>query len=381
MTAVAHFRTPFLSATETFIYQYLSRLGGEARPVVFTQKRENAESFPWDDVVDYSAPRGSWNWAKDNLWKRLAGRRNKPLLDMLRRRGVRVMHAHFGPEGWELLDVRRDAGLPMVTTFYGFDISKLPRVEGWKERFARLFSEGDLFLVEGPHMKKCLAALGCPEDKIRIQRIALDLSRIPFRVRPARAQGPARFLFCGRFTEKKGLLESIKAFGLLAEEGRVDFEYRLIGDGPQKAEAEALAAAPGLAGRVVFLGRKTHAEFYEELAKADVFVSPSVTASDGDTEGGAPTTILEAQAAGLPVAASRHADIPAVVVDGKSALLSEERDVPGLARNLGRLMDERNLWEPFGRAGRAHVENFHDIVKEASRLETVYGALMAGRRP
>ncbi len=378
---VAHFRTPFLNPTETFIHQYLRRLGGPVRPVVFTRRRENAAASPWDDVVDYAVPRWSGAWVVDNFWKRLAGRRDVPLLNALRRRDAALLHAHFGPEGWELLDVRRGSGLPLVTTFYGFDMSKLPRLAEWRERYARLFREGDLFLVEGPHMKERLAALGCPAEKIRVQRIALDLSRAPFRPRAPRAGAPAVFLFCGRFTEKKGLLESLKAFGKLAAGGRKDFEYRVIGDGPQKEEALRLAAEEGLGDRVRFLGRKGHAEFYEELSRADVFVSPSVTAADGDTEGGAPTTILEAQAAGLPVVATRHADIPAVVREGASALLSDERDVEGLARNLARFMDERSLWESFGRAGRRHVEDFHDIDKESRNLENIYVSLLEGGRP
>ena len=61
---------------------------------------------------------------------------------------------------------------------------------------------------------------------------------------------------------------------------------------------------------------------------------PSITAQNGDTEAGAPVAILETQATGLPVISSYHADIPEVVVDGKSALLAPERDVGTLAKHL-----------------------------------------------
>ena len=57
-------------------------------------------------------------------------------------------------------------------------------------------------------------------------------------------------------------------------------------------------------------------------------------AKNGDTEAGAPVAILEAHATGLPVISSYHADIPDVVVDGKSALLAPERDVGTLAKHL-----------------------------------------------
>ena len=54
----------------------------------------------------------------------------------------------------------------------------------------------------------------------------------------------------------------------------------------------------------------------------------------GNLESCAPVAILEAQATGLPVISSYHADIPEVVVDGKSALLAPERDVGMLAKPI-----------------------------------------------
>jgi hypothetical protein len=64
------------------------------------------------------------------------------------------------------------------------------------------------------------------------------------------------------------------------------------------------------------------------------FILSNITALNGDTEGGAPVAILEAQATGLPVISSYHADIPEAVVGGKSALLAPERDVGARAQHL-----------------------------------------------
>ena len=82
----------------------------------------------------------------------------------------------------------------------------------------------------------------------------------------------------------------------------------------------------------------------------------NITAQNGDTEGGAPVAILEVQATGLPVISSYHADIPEVVVDGKSALLAPERDVETLAKHLWYLVEHPDVWGAMGRAGREHVE-------------------------
>ena len=81
---------------------------------------------------------------------------------------------------------------------------------------------------------------------------------------------------------------------------------------------------------VHWTGYKPHDYFLEMLYQADLFLSPSITASNGDTEGGAPVAIIEAGASGLPVISTRHADIPEVVLDGHTGLLSPERNVHGL---------------------------------------------------
>jgi len=105
---------------------------------------------------------------------------------------------------------------------------------------------------------------------------------------------------------------------------------------------------------------------------------PSVTIKNNDKEGGAPVAILKAQASGLPVISSYHADIPEVVVDGKSALLAPERDVETLAKHLWYLVKHPDVWGTMGRAGREreHVEQEYDVMVQVGKLEEIYGKLV-----
>src|SRR5262249_29160085 len=119
-----------------------------------------------------------------------------------------------------------------------------------------------------------------------------------------------------------------------------------------------------------------HAQYVRELAAADIFLHPSVTAADGDSEGGAPTTILEAQAVGGPAVATHHADIAYGVRGGGSALLGRRRDCPGLGGALAGLIDHPERWAAMGEAGRRHVAAYHDIDREALRLEECYAGLI-----
>ena len=74
-----------------------------------------------------------------------------------------------------------------------------------------------------------------------------------------------------------------------------------------------------------FIPQLNYMDYPEELQSYQVPLQPSQTASNGDMEGGAPVSLLEAQAAKIPVVATRHADIPTYVLDGKTGLLAQEK--------------------------------------------------------
>jgi len=61
-----------------------------------------------------------------------------------------------------------------------------------------------------------------------------------------------------------------------------------------------------------------------------------------------------------------------ITCENESALLSPERDIEGLAKNIRLLFDNSELWATMGKKGRKHVEKFHDVVKEVIALENIY---------
>jgi colanic acid/amylovoran biosynthesis glycosyltransferase len=155
----------------------------------------------------------------------------------------------------------------------------------------------------------------------------------------------------------------------------VDLTFRIVGDGELREAVEQTVREYRLEAVVRLLGMRPYPDVLRELDAADLFLAPSRTAADGDTEGGAPTILLEAQAAGLPILSTRHADIPEVVAEGESALLVSEGDWQALADDLTQLSHTPERWAEMGRAGHAHVAKAHDIRVEARRLEELYLAL------
>jgi colanic acid/amylovoran biosynthesis glycosyltransferase len=272
-----------------------------------------------------------------------------------------VVHAHFGPIGCEMIPIARTAGLPLVTSLYGVDAAVLPYLPQWRSRYERLFREGNLFLAEGPEMRKKVIAAGAPAGRTLIHPIALDLMKYP-RWAP---DGQATVLFVGRFVEKKGLVDAIAAFGrarAMVPRARMT----IVGGGGGEDEARALCSQLGLGESVEFVGMRPHADVIRRLTAAAVFIHPSVTAADGDSEGGAPTILLEAQAIGTPIVTTRHADIPHVVPAGPAVWLTGEHDVDALGRALVAALQQQTP------SSAVHVIAHHDIAQVATRLEDIY---------
>jgi colanic acid/amylovoran biosynthesis glycosyltransferase len=372
----AHIHNCFFEKSETFIHNVTANLR-RFYPVFIAWDYRNLEQFPIPpaDRFSLTLTPGSWRWLLQGSGRRFLGR-ELPAERFLKKRHARLLHAHFGHDGVWALRLKRALHLPLVTTFYGHDMSQAFSLASWEKGYQALFNEGDLFLVEGPHMKKRLSEIGCPAEKIVIQRIAVPMTELPFRPRPAKKNGEkAVIVFSGRFVEKKGLLIALRAL-LKVRLTHPDFEFRIIGDGPLKPEIEQEIRNQGMSAYVRLLGFLNYSDYLDQMKIADLFLHPSVTAADGDSEGGAPTTILEAQALGLPVLSTRHADIPYVVDPGQSALLSSERDSEELAANITLLLADQDCWARMGEAGRRHIETFHDASREIPRLEARYAELI-----
>jgi len=384
---VIHSTSRWLSQTQTWMYNHIRHLPKEIESHIVCQRVENLDQFPLPNI--HCWPGESLLSRKLCGFLRLAG----VSCDLMYATkiascvGAQVLHSHFGNRGWEMLPVAQRAGLKHVVSFYGYDLTKLPnRKPVWRDRYLQLFEEGDLFLCEGPHMADVLAGLGCPRKKILVQRLGVDLFNLPFR-KPQRAQGdPLRILIAGRFSEKKGFKYALEAIGELLRKGR-DIHVSIIGDATphsntidEKKVILSTIEKYGMSSRVKLLGFKPHSYLIQSFCEHDVLLSPSVSAADGDSEGGAPVTIIEAVAAGLPVVSTYHCDIPYVVGGNDGAFLAPERSVDVLCQKLDDLYKYPHLGREKSISARRHVEKNYDLVEQSVLLAEKYRSLVSTSR-
>jgi len=379
---VAHSIDAYMGLSQTFIYEYLTHASA-FRPLVFTDRIQNRDAFPFQPIIAAErVSRYSWWWLVNGLSYRVQPDQFFEhwlyFAHKAKQYHVALIHAHFGPAGVKMILLKEKLGVPLVTTFYGFDVSRLPQDQRWRDRYLTLFERGDLFLVEGPYMQQALEQLGCPPEKIAIQRIGVDLSRYPFRLRSFQLKKEKlALLFCGRFTEKKGLLVALHAYQNIARH-YPNSEFRIIGDGEQRDEVTAFIQRAGLSRKVILTGSLSHSACLQEMERAHILLQPSQLARDGDSEGGAPTVLLEAQALGLPVMTTTHADIPHCLPPDYGPFLAAEGDVAGLVRNFQRLLEDQRLCRQLAVAGRAFIMKNHDINMLAAQLERRYDRLLSG---
>ena len=182
-------------------------------------------------------------------------------------------------------------------------------------------------------------------------------------------------LICAEFREKKGIELGIRAFGRAIDGKPVDCRLHIIGDGSGRHRIEAAIEESGLGERVTLAGRQPYNKVLEALRDSHLLLQPSLTAADGDAEGGAPVILLDAQASGLPVVSTVHGDIPEYVLDGESGYLAPEGDVDGLTEQLRRCLFAPDAWERLGRSGRRHVEENYNARSQAAALEEIYDKL------
>lgn len=387
----AHYKAgSYLPLTEGWIHGQVGRLE-RYEPVVWCHWRENQDVYPVPRTRDMGlGPEAGRLWYKLNWHSYLRLKFYPPMAWYLWRDRPCLIHAHFGPAGYDALRLARLARVPLVTSFYGFDLDSLPsRWPKWSRRYRDLFTHGDLFLAEGAHMRDRLIGMGCPEERVLVKHLGADLERLPFQPRRLEEDGEVRVLLAASFREKKGVPLAVEALGLAVQsDPGMKIRLTIIGDArpdnpaelAEKSRLIELVREYRLEDRVDLLGYRPYSTFLEQLYASHIFMAPSRTASDGDCEGGAPVSLIEASASGMPIISTFHCDIPEVVMDGNSGFLVREGDVEALAERLAFMVRDPGLWEKMGAAGRRHMEEQFDQERQARKLEDIYDHLTKGDR-
>jgi glycosyltransferase involved in cell wall biosynthesis len=356
------------------IYRQITGLE-KFRPVVIAQKRENAERFPFHPVHLAGKPwlhflRRFWfRTVRDAPWQ-ISHRDLAALKRLLEETEAQLLHIYFGHIAVHLLPLILHWRRPTVVSFHGADVLVELDKPHYRAATHEMLAAARLVLVRSQSLARALTALGCPNDKIRLQRAGIPLAEIPFQPRIWPNDGRWRLFQAGRLIEKKGFRTSLRAFAEFQRENPAA-EFVIAGEGPMRHELELLARELGIEERVRFAGFLSQERLREQFYRSHIFLHPSELGADGNQEG-VPNSMLEAMASGLPVFATRHGGIPEAIEDGVSGVLVDERDHASLAQALCDWTSRLQKLDQLARAGARAVREKFEQRAQVRVLEEIY---------
>jgi colanic acid/amylovoran/stewartan biosynthesis glycosyltransferase WcaL/AmsK/CpsK len=361
----------FVGRTMNWLYDHL-RLLPEYTPLVLCERLANRDEFP--ELEAWPMPHDQLSW---RIWRRLTGNPVfPPFSRRVQRLDPRILHSHFGYVAEGDLALHRAVPCPWIVAFYGADVYELGRQGEWRDRYAPVFEEAAAVLALGPAMALALERLGCPKEKIAVHALGVDLATIPSATRLLAKDEELKILFAGTFREKKGVQYLLDAVHRARASG-VRLRLRLIGDAARKpGDEETKAEIFRLIGSLGLTDIVEHRPFlpFTELMKlalgSHLFVAPSVTAGDGDSEG-TPFVIQQMMASGMPVISTVHSDIPFLF--GEHAhLLVPERDGRAIAERIVQYVSEPDRVPREGKALRDQIRTHFNLGDRAAALAGLY---------
>ncbi len=250
------------------------------------------------------------------------------LVRIIRREKIDIVHARSRVPAWIAFFACRRTEAHFLTTCHGYYANHFfSRVMGWGKMCIAI-SE-----VIGRHM---VQDFGVPSEHIRVIPRSVDLERFNLPRTPSKGKGPMTVVMIGRLTPLKGHPYFLKAMARVIHQVPA-LKVQIIGDAPlkkqvYKEELILLAKRLGIAAKVEFLGNRR--DIPELLSKADCLVLATTTQEAFGR------VIIEAQAAGVPVVATRVGGVMEIIEEGKTGLLVLPKDIEAMAKAVLRILKD-----------------------------------------
>ena len=279
------------------------------------------------------------------------------MVEVVQTHNLNLLHVHYAiPHASAAVNAKRilaDAGLtvPVVTTLHGTDITLLGKDASFKPVITHAINASDVVTTVSQSLK---------DDTVRLFEVSRDVEVVHNFVCPSHFERPPDLEFRSQLSPKgtpilchvsnfrpvKRVLDVIDTFARVRAEREVTL--LMVGDGPDRARAEARCRELDLAQDVVFLGKVKNP--IEPLLISDLLLLPSETESFG-------LVALEAMAAGVPVVSSNVGGLSEVNVQEETGFLRDVGDVEGMAQDALAILDDGAL-RGFKQRAKARAAEF-----------------------
>ncbi|MGE5197678.1 MAG: GT4 family glycosyltransferase PelF, partial [Deltaproteobacteria bacterium] len=282
------------------------------------------------------------------------------LTEIIKREKIDLVHARSRVPAWIAYFACRRSATVFITTCHGY-YTRHPfsYVMGWAKRVIVLSN------VIGRHM---VDDFKVPYDRIVLVPRSVDLEKFTYTAPDTKRKEDFNVGIIGRITPIKGHLHFIKAMAKLAKIVP-RLKIWIVGDAPAskaayKDELHILVKRLGLWNSTVFLG--TQRDVPGILAKLDLLVMPTVTQEAFGR------VIIEAQAAGVPVVATRVGGAIDIIEDGKTGLLVPAADPESIAEAAVKIFKDKGLSRNLAEAAYKKVKEKYNLGLMVENTVAVY---------
>ncbi|MDP8212040.1 MAG: GT4 family glycosyltransferase PelF [Candidatus Zapsychrus exili] len=300
---------------------------------------------------------------KKSLWTIIS--MIKEVRKIIREEKIQIVHARSRVPGWIGYFACRKTKASFITTCHGYYKNKIfSQVMGWS-KLVIVPSK-----VIGRHM---IDDFKVAASSVRCIPRSVDFNRFNIERKKREGELKCTIAIVGRITPLKGHKYFLKAMARVVR----NMPYAkiwIIGDAPKskkayKHELEVLVDRLGLKENVEFLGNRR--DIPELLSSVDVAVLSTVTQEAFGR------VILEAQAAGVPVVATKVGGVVDIIDDGETGLLVMPKDPEGMAKEVMRLLKDKNLSHRIVEKAKVKLRDKFTVEYMSSETLGVYEELLS----
>jgi len=300
------------------------------------------------------------------------------LVDVVLHEKIDILHVHYAiPHASAAIQAKHiletyGVKIPIVTTLHGTDITLLGKDKSFKPVIEYAINKSDAVTSVSLDLKK---------ETLNHFKITKQIDVIPnfidsniynkdgdkvLRSKFANTQEKI-LIHVSNLRKVKRVTDVVKIFEIVQKE--IPSKLIMIGDGPERIQAEQLCRKLNISDRVKFMGKLKSVE--EFMSISDLFLLPSETESFG-------LVALEAMASGVSVISSNSGGLSEVNIDGLTGYLSEVGDVKQMSENAIKLLSDNEKLEEFKENAFIHSQKF-DLPNILPLYECLYEKLQTNK--
>jgi len=302
--------------------------------------------------------------------------------EVVRDHGLDVLHCHYAiphaTSAWIAREMLRESGqeVRVVTTLHGTDITIVGQERSFFTITKFSIEKSDAVTAVSEYLREetynAFGCTGCAVEVIHnfIDPVLFDRSSHPSPFPDAMADGRKVLMHISNFRAVKRVRDVVRVFARVR--AAMPSLLVMVGDGPERVEAEDEARDLGVHADVRFLGKIDSVA--PLLAGADLFLLPSQSESFG-------LSALEALACGVPVIASDLGGLPEVVKHGKTGWLFPLGDIEAMAQAAIAVLADPVRWQTVSAAAAADARARFAERDVVAQYEALYERTVATARP